>query len=60
MFDVTLDGQPYQEMHVDGGAFAQAFLYPAAMTRRRRERMRNGQLVGAGDRVYHPQRPARP
>ena len=29
MFDVTLDGKPYQEMHVDGGAFAQAFLYPA-------------------------------
>ena len=28
MFDVTLDGKPYQEMHVDGGAVAQAFLYP--------------------------------
>jgi hypothetical protein len=23
-----VDGKPYQEMHVDGGAFAQAFLYP--------------------------------
>ena len=45
MFDVTLDGQPYQEMHVDGGAFAQAFLYPAAMTRQRRERMRSGKQV---------------
>ncbi len=42
MFDVTVDGRPYQEMHVDGGTFAQAFLYPAAMTRQRRERMRNG------------------
>jgi predicted acylesterase/phospholipase RssA len=30
MFDVTLDGASYQEMHVDGGGFAQAFLYPAA------------------------------
>ena len=30
MFDVTLDGKSYQEMHVDGGAFAQAFLYPPA------------------------------
>ena len=29
MFDVTLDGVAYQEMHVDGGAFAQAFLYPS-------------------------------
>ena len=28
MFDVTLDGERHQEMHVDGGAFAQAFLYP--------------------------------
>ncbi len=45
MFDVTLNGQPYQEMHVDGGAFVQAFLYPAAMTRRRRERMKSGAQV---------------
>ncbi len=45
MFDVTVDGKPYQEMHVDGGAFAQAFLYPATMTRQRRDRMRNGQQV---------------
>jgi hypothetical protein len=42
MFDVTLDGKPYQEMHVDGGAFAQAFLYPSAVTRDRRERLRRG------------------
>ncbi len=45
MFDVTLDGKPYQEMHVDGGAFAQAFLYPAAVTRLRRVRMADGQFV---------------
>lgn len=45
MFDVTLDGEPYQEMHVDGGAFVQAFLYPAAMTRQRRARMKSGQPV---------------
>ena len=45
MFDVTLDGKPYQEMHVDGGAFAQAFLYPAAITRQRRERISEGQQV---------------
>jgi predicted acylesterase/phospholipase RssA len=47
MFDVTLDGNPYQEMHVDGGAFAQAFLYPASITRQRRDRMASGQLVVA-------------
>jgi hypothetical protein len=45
MFDVTLDGVAYQEMHVDGGAFAQAFLYPAGLTRQRRVRMASGQLV---------------
>jgi hypothetical protein len=45
MFDVTLDGQPYQEMHVDGGAFAQAFLYPAGLTRQRRVRMASSQVV---------------
>jgi predicted acylesterase/phospholipase RssA len=45
MFDVTLDGRPYQEMHVDGGAFAQAFLYPVSMTKGRRERMARGQYV---------------
>jgi predicted acylesterase/phospholipase RssA len=45
MFDVTLDGVAYQEMHVDGGAYAQAFLYPVAVTRQRRERMARGEAV---------------
>ena len=40
MFDVTVDGEAKQEMHVDGGAFAQAFLYPAALGERRRARVR--------------------
>lgn len=30
MIDVSHEGKHYQEMHVDGGATAQAFLYPAA------------------------------
>jgi predicted acylesterase/phospholipase RssA len=45
MFDVTLDGKPYQEMHVDGGVFAQSFLYPAAVMRQREARMRAGEPV---------------
>jgi hypothetical protein len=45
MFDVTLDGKPYQEMHVDGGAFAQAFLYPAALGRQREGRLQRGDEV---------------
>jgi hypothetical protein len=28
MIDVEVDGKQYQEMHVDGGAMAQAFIYP--------------------------------
>ena len=45
MIDVTVDGKPFQEMHVDGGAFAQTFLYPQSMTRQRRARMSDGKEV---------------
>ena len=31
MLDVTIDGKHYEEMHVDGGAVAQAFLYPPTL-----------------------------
>jgi predicted acylesterase/phospholipase RssA len=31
MFDVEVDGTPYQEMHVDGGAMAQTFVYPPSI-----------------------------
>ncbi len=31
MIDVEVDGKPYQEMHVDGGAMAQVFLYPPSL-----------------------------
>jgi len=47
MFDVTVNGQPYQEMHVDGGAMAQFFLYPpshAAGLSPREQRQRGGQI----------------
>jgi predicted acylesterase/phospholipase RssA len=53
LFNVTVDGEPRQELHVDGGAAAQLFLYPtgirvqdapAALRRRRRHAwvIRNG------------------
>jgi predicted patatin/cPLA2 family phospholipase len=32
MIDVTVDGQKFQEMHVDGGTIAQAFLYPPSFS----------------------------
>jgi len=35
MFDVEIDGKPHQEMHVDGGAMAQAFLYPSSLRLKR-------------------------
>lgn len=31
LFDVEIDGKKYQEMHVDGGAIAQLFLYPPSV-----------------------------
>lgn len=31
MLDVTVDGKRYEEMHVDGGAMAQVFLYPPSV-----------------------------
>lgn len=31
MIDVEVDGQPYQEMHVDGGAVSQVFIYPTQL-----------------------------
>lgn len=45
MIEVTIDGKTYQEMHVDGGAVAQTFLYPSALTRNRAQRKRTGQPV---------------
>jgi len=36
LFDVTVDGQAHQELHVDGGAINQAFLYPNSVTALRR------------------------
>jgi hypothetical protein len=45
MFNVTVNGQPFQEMHVDGGAFAQAFLYPRSVMRLRQARLRRAEKV---------------
>ncbi|WP_137178065.1 patatin-like phospholipase family protein [Roseomonas sp. AR75] len=45
LFDTEVDGVRHQEMHVDGGAFAQAFLYPAAATRARRDALANNRRV---------------
>jgi len=51
LFDVTVGGQVRQEMHVDGGAVAQTFLYPSAVSAQRRARMERGQRVPPG-RAY--------
>ncbi|MCC0007995.1 MAG: patatin-like phospholipase family protein [Hyphomicrobiaceae bacterium] len=32
MLDIVVDGHRYQEMHVDGGAVAQSFLYPTSFS----------------------------
>lgn len=51
MFDVTLDGRALQELHVDGGAINQAFLYPPALTEARRALIARGRPVPPA-RVY--------
>ena len=46
MIDVELDGKHYQELHVDGGAIAQLFLYPANIDLRKvGTRERKGYLI---------------
>lgn len=42
LIDVTVNGKPYQEMHVDGGVFSQMFLYPPALAANRERRRREG------------------
>lgn len=37
MFDFEVSGQSFQEMHVDGGAITQVFLYPSALSQRGKE-----------------------
>ncbi|QWD71690.1 patatin-like phospholipase family protein [Polynucleobacter sp. MG-5-Ahmo-C2] len=37
MFDFLVDSQAFQEMHVDGGASTQVFLYPSAAVQRANE-----------------------
>lgn len=43
LIDAEVDGRPYQEMHVDGGAVSQLFLYPPAVTAGRN--LRTGPLA---------------
>ena len=50
LFDVEVDGQPYQEMHVDGGAMAQVFLYPPRLFDAMREEGRK--VVERERKVY--------
>src|SRR3954468_14251780 len=40
LIDAEVDGEAYQEMHVDGGASAQVFLYPPSLDIRARSRER--------------------
>lgn len=65
MIDVTVNGRPHQEMHVDGGTYAQAYLYPPGLGESRVQRIRlgltpaevtayvvrNGRLVATGGPV---------
>ena len=56
MFDVEVDGKPYQEMHVDGGAMAQVFLYPPRLFETARS---EGMKIAARERKVYIIRNAR-
>ena len=47
LIEVEQDGRRFQEMHVDGGAFTQVFLYPRSVTSQRRALLRRGEHVQA-------------
>lgn len=49
MMDVTVDGQRFEEMHVDGGAVAQSFLYPSSIKLKRAPTAR---AIGGTDRAF--------
>ncbi len=51
MIDVEVDGKPYQEMHVDGGATAQVFLYPPSFSVSA-EALATGVAVGRERHLY--------
>jgi predicted acylesterase/phospholipase RssA len=62
MLDVTVDGKHYEEMHVDGGAMTQMFLYPPSLRLKQVEKkttakkdvayiIRNGRLFRAEQQV---------
>jgi predicted patatin/cPLA2 family phospholipase len=56
MIDVTVNGKHYQEMHVDGGTIAQAFLYPPSFSLRQasmRLRVSEKQLRSARKRIAY-------
>lgn len=58
MLDVTVEGQHYEEMHVDGGAIAQAFLYPPSYSLKNRpagpDTKRIAYVIRNG-RLYRPE-----
>lgn len=47
LFEVEVDGVPHHELHVDGGVFAQAFLYPDTVGEFRRQRLAQGLPVAS-------------
>lgn len=51
LIDVELDGQRFQEMHVDGGAASQVFLYPPSISFRRARPARRTVWVIRHDRL---------
>jgi hypothetical protein len=60
MINATVDGQTFQEMHVDGGTVAQAFMYPPSFSLRRARRASGAETRQAVVYIIRNGRFARP
>lgn len=59
MLDVVVDGKHFEEMHVDGGAVAQAFLYPSTIRIKPRKDRRHVAYVIRNGRLFRPEEKVR-
>lgn len=56
MFDVELDGKHYQELHVDGGAVAQSFLYTPGVRLKQTGRKRVAYIIRNSRLLPNPEK----
>jgi predicted acylesterase/phospholipase RssA len=55
MLNISINGQSFEEMHVDGGTIAQAFLYPPSVRIKRREDRDHHAYIIRNGRLFRPE-----